>query len=179
MTEETINTTGGQAGCKRVSGMRVNVTAAIIETAIPENSSHCMIADAVKAAAVGKKMRISNVLVDLQSIRFTDRDTGKRWICWTPLQGQQAIQKFDAGTKPEPFTFRLKPVQVIEKTQRKQATRTGASKARVAFPHKTGGTPIKHGGRVIPTIGLRRVFGIRQLGMQQPQQEQQSSVEQS
>ena len=181
MNENHINTKGGQAGRRKITGMRVDVSAAIIETAVPENSSHCMIADAVKAAAVGKKMRISKVLVDLQSIRFTDKDTGNRWICWTPTVGQYAILQFDKGIKPEPFGFNMRPVQIIEKAQRKQANRTGASKARIAFSQKTGGgAPIKHGGRAIPTVGLRREFGLRQLGMLKPvEAEQPSSTEQS
>jgi hypothetical protein len=158
-----INTKGAQAGTK-VKGMLVNVTASIIETAIPENSSHCMIADAIKAAAINKKMRIGKVLVDLATIRFTDRDTGRRYTCLTPQIGQQAIVKFDRGEKPEPFAFRLKPTLITEKAHRDR-TNVHKGKPYIAT-NKEGSAPVVIGPhKPIASIGLRRQFGVRRLGL--------------
>ena len=164
-----INTKGGQAGHSQFSRLKIEVTAENIACAIPANSSHCMIADAVKSS-LGKKMRLSKVLVDLQTIRFTDLKTKRRYICFTPRVGQRAIALFDQGIKPEPFSFKLKPAQIIEHIQKaKPATPTepgkGASKPRIAIPSGRG-APVKIGGDALAiTVGLRREFGIRQLGM--------------
>jgi hypothetical protein len=175
MEETPIPTKNAGAGTK-VKGLRIEVTHEIIATAIPANSGHCMISDAVKMAAVKKKMRVGKVLTDLQTIRFTDLDEKRRYICFTPREGQLALLTFDQGMKPEPFSFRLKPVQIIEKQHRERKATAdqpgkGVSKPEIAI-QMTGGhggysRPVKVGGKALATtsVGLRREFGLRRLGV--------------
>jgi hypothetical protein len=68
---------------------------------------------AVKVAAAKKKMRAGRMHADLQSIRFTDLNTKLRYIFWTPVRCLRAIHDFDQGIKPKPFSFKLRPVQVL------------------------------------------------------------------
>lgn len=81
----------------------VTVDAKTIATAIERNSSHCMIADAVKLAAPWA----SNVLVDLQSVRMTDKVRGLRYTYMTPRHAQLALIDFDRGVKPKAFKMSL------------------------------------------------------------------------
>jgi hypothetical protein len=62
-----------------------------------------MIAEAVKLAAPWA----TNVLVDLQSVRMTDKTRGLRYSYLTPRRGQLALISFDQGKKPKPFTMEL------------------------------------------------------------------------
>jgi len=85
------------------------VTADIIATAIPRDSAHCMIADALKAAMP----RAAWVSVDLATIRFTDLVAGRRYIYLTPRSAQEALIAFDQGERPEPFRVRGSAAQMI------------------------------------------------------------------
>ena len=167
-----LDTKGALVG-RKLTGMKIEVTPEIISTALPKESGHCMISDAVHTAAAKKGWKISKVLTDLQTVRFTDLETKRRYICFTPREGQVALLQFDQGIKPEPFHFRLKPVQIIEKQHRARKAKagepgTGASKPRLALRATNGGgytRPIKHGGRALVTsVGQRREFGLRGMG---------------
>ncbi|HYW86412.1 MAG TPA: hypothetical protein VFB50_01475 [Chloroflexota bacterium] len=110
----------------------VNVTEELIDAAIPLDSSHCMIADAIKVAVPEAR----SVIVDLAAIRWTNSKEGKRYIYFTPGSVQDVLLQFDNGTKPQPFRFVLRaPAQV---------TNSGPDK-------------IKRGGRV--TQGFVNVTG--------------------
>lgn len=74
-----------------------------IQQAVKRDSRHCMIADAIKAQIPDAKY----ILVDVQSIRWSDLKKGERYQYFTPTQAQQAILKFDQGKPVEPFTFQL------------------------------------------------------------------------
>lgn len=74
-----------------------------INEAVVRNSSHCMIAEAVKKALPYAR----GVLVDLQSIRLTDADRGLRYTYLTPRGAQLALIAFDQGEKPKPFRMHL------------------------------------------------------------------------
>jgi hypothetical protein len=172
--EETPMDTKGALAAQKVKGLQVEVSLDNIETALPANSGHCMVSDAVKDSAKKKGWRIGKVLTDLQTIRFTDLKKKLRIICFTPREAQLALLKFDQGVKPEPFVFRLKPVQIISKAQRAVKAKDGQpskapAKPRLATrPTNKGGytRPIKHGGPSLPiTVGLRREFGLRQMGV--------------
>lgn len=82
---------------------KIEVTSSIIELSTQADSSHCMIADAVRAAIPGARF----VSVDLQTIRYTDPVKSLRYIYLTPRRGQEALIKFDQGQHPEPFAFYL------------------------------------------------------------------------
>jgi len=117
---------------ERLRRIAVNVTEELIDAAIPLDSSHCMIADAIKAAVPEAR----SVIVDLAAIRWTNSKEGKRYIYFTPGSVQDVLLQFDNGVKPQPFRFVLRaPAQV---------TNSGPDK-------------IKRGGRV--TQGFVNVTG--------------------
>jgi hypothetical protein len=180
--EENDNNQGAHVGQKFWRGAVVEVSNDIIETALPANSGHCMISDAVKLTAKRKGWKIGKVLTDLQTIRFTDLKRKIRYVCFTPRVGQLALLAFDQGKKPEPFSFRLKPVQVIapsEKQVKKTAEKAGKGPSKPRAAIRKGSTrPIKHGGMALATsVGLRREFGMRQLGVYQPPTETATAAE--
>lgn len=88
-----------------VPSVGIRVTEKQIATAIPKNSHHCMIADAVKVAIP----EATNIYVDVQSIRYTDRKGRRRYVYLTPKLAQHAILAFDQGQKNKlkPFEFRI------------------------------------------------------------------------
>lgn len=74
-----------------------------IDAAVRRDSHRCMIANAVAAQIPGAKY----VQVDLQSVRFSNTEKGKRYIYMTPPQGQKALLAFDRGKKQTPFKLTL------------------------------------------------------------------------
>lgn len=87
------------------------VTPEIIAAATKEDSSHCMLADAVRLAYPGAK----NVTVDIQTIRFSDPtkgEAGARFTYLTPRIAQLGLVDFDAGVPPEPFSCVLRGAHV-------------------------------------------------------------------
>ncbi len=83
--------------------LRVEVSQAVIDKSCVADSSHCMIADAVKECYPWAR----NVTVDIQTIRLSDPDRGVRFTYLTPRQAQLALLDFDAGEPTEPFSFTL------------------------------------------------------------------------
>lgn len=83
--------------------MKVCVTKAHIENGVEKDSHHCMIADAVKAACPTATF----IMVDLQTVRFTDSEKKKRFIYLTPPIAQQNLLRFDLGKGVAPFAFSL------------------------------------------------------------------------
>jgi hypothetical protein len=74
---------------------KVKVTRELIERATQRDSRHCMIAEAIKAA----NPRYLNIAVDLQTIRYTDPRTRKRYTCLTPQTAGHALVEFDQGPR--------------------------------------------------------------------------------
>jgi hypothetical protein len=96
-------------GAHKVVSCRV--TQELIDLAMPRDSNHCMVADAVKSALP----HVKAVSVDLATIRFTDPVKRQRYIYLTPIRVQKALIEFDQGVHFGEFTFRLvKAVQVVE-----------------------------------------------------------------
>jgi hypothetical protein len=87
----------------RAPQVKVEVTREMIADATRGDSGHCMIAEAIKAAVPAARF----VSVDLQTIRFTDREQGLRFTYLTPRRGMLALIDFDQGREPEPFSIRL------------------------------------------------------------------------
>jgi len=118
----------------------VNVTQEIIDNAIEANSSHCVIADSLKAAlAAISSHRYKNVSVDLATIRVTDKVNEKRYIYFTPQKCQRLIAQFDQGLREviTPIQFRLtKPVQVVN-AKIKSGLNIDGSKKEMSEKHKS------------------------------------------
>ena len=77
-----------------MSFKKVKITRELIERATQRDSRHCMIAEAIKAA----NPRYLNISVDLQTIRYTDPRTRKRYTCLTsPIAGHPLSSSIRAG----------------------------------------------------------------------------------
>jgi murein DD-endopeptidase MepM/ murein hydrolase activator NlpD len=113
---------------KRVT---IQVTADDIATAIPKDSGHCAIADAIARQIPGAK----RVSVDLQTIRWSDADT--RYTYLTPRAAQLFLLAFDQGNEDycQPLGIRLvSPIHVAPLKQSnsvKAAERRATKRARV------------------------------------------------
>lgn len=130
------------------------------------DSSHCMIADAIK-----KQMpEASYVSVDLQTIRWTDSAKGLRYIYLTPRVAQVALVKFDQGMHTEPFSFQLRNGQTTKTGRKQDPAQIVGAKGR---PGSRGGSvPGINGGKAPPLASLsnsvrvrgsRRAYGLRGL----------------
>lgn len=150
----------------------IHVTETIIARAEVANSSHCMIADAIREA----NPAWTNVVVDLQTIRVTDRQERKRYIFFTPLLLQQQLLRFDQGTRIPPWSFRMPrtPAQVMPldrsrpgNARQAEARQQGLVKEKRAVGNESQRIPTVEGGKAPPAAvlsnsrGRRRVFGIR------------------
>ena len=159
---------------KRSPRIAVEITEEIIDIAVPRDSSHCMIADAVRAAVPDA----TNISVDLATIRFTDPKARQRYIYLTPRIGQLALIAFDSGEKPAPFRFLLRGAHVMPSGK----GRSGRQRLEPQ-DHTPGLIPERRGGQAPPVgplaggspkeprspnaeaarTGRRREFGIRAL----------------
>lgn len=108
--------------------VKVVVTEKIINTAVTGNSSHCMIADALRVAYP----QATRVSVDIQTIRFTDPVRRQRFVYLTPRNAQLAILAFDEGRKPNAFQLTLRGGQAVamgNKAKDERAPRSPAQRA--------------------------------------------------
>jgi hypothetical protein len=148
----------------------LTVTQHHIDEAIPRDSGHCMIAESVRDAFPGA----ARVSVDIQTIRFTDRAKGLRYIYLTPRSAQQALVNWDDGIKPEPWTMRLRGGMVVragsnstrpQSPSQRASALEGLSKARLVVRNGSGNVPDRVGGPTPPTSGYGRIraFGLRGL----------------
>ncbi len=149
-------------------GRHITVTDKDIEKGVIADSRSCMNAEAIKRAIPQAR----NVQVDLATIRFTDKNTGNRYVFMTPLSVQKSIVEFDQGVKPPAFEFHLKtlfqirpPIQVKKQTpiprvvdQQSRPTGEGASESRSPTVI-VGGPPIVRE----KVVGYIRRFGLRKL----------------
>lgn len=161
----------------RAPRVRLELNEDLIAVSKKADSSHCMIADALKAALPDA----THVSVDLQTIRFSDPRRGLRYTYLTPRTAQVALVNFDQGRKVEPFTFQLRGGQVTSAGRRKagQPKKPTAEKRkgtkmkmhdlkqqRIVNRDKTKGeVPDRVGGKTPPTtpFARRRAFGLRAL----------------
>lgn len=171
----------------------IPVTREIIERSEQRDSSHCMIAEAIRRAVPGA----SAIAVDLQSIRWSDPVLRLRYVYMTPPHCQIALVAFDQGIHTDPFSFTLSRAQVLpmgppgeREARRQRAIARGAPAKQTPPampPSPTGGVPgatkvfvAGHGANQVPSIvggkapptgaltntvykGKRRAFGVRTL----------------
>src|SRR5215203_1022975 len=114
--------------------LKISVDVDTIVNAIQADSHQCMIADAVQAQVKNAKF----IMVDLQSIRFTDKERGIRYIYLTPPVAQQAILEFDKGKPVKPFEFTLsqgheKPIKKDRSDENEGNRKRHATKGRKAY----------------------------------------------
>lgn len=105
-----------------------------------------MIADALKATLP----HATHVMVDLATIRYTDREKGVRYTYLTPASAQQALLCFDQGMEIDAwqtgFGFEIERAQVTRSNRDK--ARKEQKKRRKAEAQATGLPPIKRDGRL-------------------------------
>lgn len=138
------------------------ITQDIIDTSCVADSSHCMIADAVRKAFPAAH----SVTVDIQTIRFSLPEKNTRYVYLTPRIAQMALLDFDAGIKPEPFTFTLRgafkaPMRTRNprkpmSPEHREKVAAGAAKARSYAPRAQ---VVKHQGNEEHGIEAKRVGG--------------------
>lgn len=129
----------------------VRVTDEIIDTSIPKDSEHCMIADAVKAAFPAAK----NISVDLVTVRFSDPAKGLRYIYLTPAIAQASLIDFDEGRRPQAFQCELvRAAQIVAMYKRKgtKATPINNLGRKRAQSESTGSVPTLIGGKPLPLM---------------------------
>jgi hypothetical protein len=134
--------------------IKVNVTADHIANACQTDSHHCMVADAIH----DRLAWATYVQVDTQSVRFNNRQQGKRYIYLTPPEAQRAIVLFDQGAKIKPFSFTLSRGYL--KVRPMQARRTDAAIRRQRQKQRTLRTR-RAAPRSVPS--MYREFGLRTL----------------
>ncbi|MDP9224135.1 MAG: hypothetical protein M3P18_09820 [Actinomycetota bacterium] len=145
----------------------ITVAQDIIDTSTQRDSSHCMIAEAIKRALPEAQY----ISVDLATIRFSDTAAGRRYVYLTPRSAQQALLEFDQGEKPSSFKFRIEGAHVLAtgSAQKAKASLQPNGRGQVARPRRVGGQappigPLATGqatGQVNNRKGRRREFGLR------------------
>lgn len=131
------------------SGLRVHVTPELVERATVKDSRHCMIAEAIQQQRPGWR----NILVDLQTIRWTNPRTRKRYVALTPEVAAAALVSFDRGESIEPFSFSVRPIQRTEMKKTARGTKPTTTKRQLRI--SDDGQSIIEGGNPIAAGHLR------------------------
>jgi hypothetical protein len=108
--------------------LKVAITEEQWEKAVASQSGGCLIADAIKR----QYPKLSNVEVDMATIRATDKDAGERYTYLTSPQAQHLLLSFDQGwpNPTEELTIRAavhvrpiytSPVQVEKRKAEREA----------------------------------------------------------
>lgn len=149
----------------------INVLDDDINRAIPRSSRHCMIEYAIEHDVPNA----SRPIVDIQTIRWTDKTKGLRYTFITPAKILALMLAWDEGHKPKPFSFRLRGAQITSsrtvvkrkgKTTTKRTHQLGRRRPVIAKgdgkkrmrPTIIGGTPPP-----LTRFQNNRVFGSRTL----------------
>jgi hypothetical protein len=156
----------------------IKVTEEITKRACRKNSRHCVIVEAIREAVPTAVL----ITVDLQTIRWSDKGLGLRYIFLTPLAAQKALVRFDAGEQISAFTFQLRGGKAVSmykggsltKNKDPQRQRHNLGKARVLtadqYRRNAGiGEPVETvGGKAPPRLNPAhasnqavRIFGMR------------------
>lgn len=168
-----------EIAAKRVKAPRltISVSEAVVEHSKQRDSSHCMIAEAVRESAP----YAASISVDLQTVRFSDPEKGLRYTYLTPRKAQEALIDFDQGIQPAEFEFQLTRGQVTVMATRRNSGAAPREKPRTAkqkanderlarfakktFVNQDSGVAYPTGGRTPPvsSFARRRAFGLRAL----------------
>jgi len=167
--------------------IHVKVTQDLITSAIPRDSHHCMIAEAIQRDYPA----LAKVSADLATIRGTDPKRGLRFTWMTPRVAQVFLVDFDRGRTVDPFEFKLRGAQVTSAYSRKKHAKhkpltpkqrearmrsakkmnESLRKARLRPSRGNGSVPDRVGGKTPPMqltkdgvpFSRRRAFGLRAL----------------
>ena len=112
--------------------LQLEITQELIERAVPKDSNHCMIAEAVRRAYPAARA----ISVDLATVRFTDPKKTLRFTYLTPRIVQAALINFDQERKPEPFSFVLRKAAQITISSGPRFRKARSEKLKAASPRK-------------------------------------------
>ena len=141
-----------------------------IDLALPAESRHCMI-----QLAIQRQIPAANhIIVDIQTIRWSDRTKGLRYTYFTPAKVIATMVAWDEGMKPAPFEFELRGPQVTTMRIRETVRGRATGKAKLIYkfgqrkrvaPEKTAMRATVVGGKPPPITRFsnRRAFGSRKL----------------
>jgi hypothetical protein len=141
--------------------MRIIVERRHITNAEKKDSHHCMIADAIK-----DRLAVQFIVVDTQSIRWSDPATKERYVYLTPPTAQDMILRWDRGIKIQPFAFELaRPIKVTpirKKYEGKKSTRRKAQQ-KYEMKRRDPMAPRLVKKNRKPKVTRFREFGVRRL----------------
>lgn len=103
MRSKGLSDIGGERVKTSIPSHFIRVDNECIRNAVRKDSQHCMIADAVAKALP----KMTWIRVDVQSIRFTDRENALRFYYFTPLTAQRKLLEWDEGKNVKPFSFSI------------------------------------------------------------------------
>lgn len=129
--------------------LNLKITEEIIAESCRADSSHCMIAEALKVAVPDAQ----RVTVDLQTIRYTDSKTKQRYVYLTPRRGQEALVSFDQGETVEPFGLYLSTAAQI-------TTAKARGTGKIKRPNGGSNAPVRVGGTTPPLSPLAWGEGV-------------------
>lgn len=134
--------------------MKIQVERKHIEQGIARDSRHCMIADAIKQRIPSAQY----IMVDVQSIRFSDKEEGIRYVFFTPARAQANLLKFDQGDPSlKPFTFELREAAKMRAVGWRGQRAAGASRK---------SKPRKKATKKAPAVAYKeRQFGLRKMSL--------------
>jgi len=131
--------------------MKIRVEKRHIKNGICKDSRCCMIADALRELLPDARY----ILVDLQTIRYSDIEDGVRYTYLTPAIAQRSLLRFDSGDKHiAPFTFTLTRPMAAPR-------RTGWKAYRSATATRKGKKYKKTGIKRQVVAYKERAFGLR------------------
>lgn len=148
----------------------IHVTDEDIDTAMPANSRHCMIALAIQRHVPSA----THILIDIQTIRWSDKNRRLRFTYFTPAKVIAILIGWDDGQKPKPFSFNLRSAHVTatwigsKRTGGKKLAHKLGKKKRIKnrADEKAQIRPTVVGGKPPPVSRFsrdQRVFGSRRL----------------
>ena len=150
---------------------KIDVNKQEIMEAVTGDSDRCAIADAIRRCIPGAV----RVQVDVRSIRFTNRRTGKRYIYFTPPIAQKHLLAFDRGQrkKMRPFVVYLDDSRsvVVPCKPMPNAAKKRLAKVTKASGRKKGGVKVTRQGVRVPRAypGSRdRFFGLHTIAEGNP-----------
>jgi hypothetical protein len=139
-----------------------------IDQSIKRDSSHCMIAEAVKAAFPDAQ----SVSVDVQTIRLSDPTKRLRYTYLTPRIAQVAIIKFDQGDKPEPFEVTLRNAQVTRMADSSRIKMKTGPKGRGNLVSADAQNPLRQASLRAQSVGSSNNTVPDKIGGQTPPMQQ-------
>lgn len=106
--------------------LQLTITDAQHQRAVRSNSGGCLIADAIKE----QYPHLSGIVVDMATIRVTDKAQGLRYTYLTPPTAQHVLLSFDQGWRNPVDTLTVKRAVKVDKVTKAPSSRIKAAEYR-------------------------------------------------